>query len=143
MRGRHSPTSQTEAGVDVATVSPNPGRRVGPPERVGGTVLGWTLTAMPRPRMPLMVSVMWAIDDFTVANGATRVVPGSHLATEVDTDADTVPLEMPAGSVGLWDGRLVHGGGANTTGTARRGLAVLYARAWLRQQENQQRSRWS
>jgi len=92
---------------------------------------------MPRPHMPLMVSVMWAIDDFTVANGATRVVPGSHLVAEVETAADTVPLEMSAGSVGLWDGRLVHGGGANTTGVARRGVAVLYTRAWLRQQENQ------
>lgn len=92
---------------------------------------------MPRPHMPLMVSAMLAVDDFTVANGATRAVPGSHLATEVDNTADTVPLEMPAGSVGLWDGRLVHGGGANTTNVARRGVAVLYARAWLRQQENQ------
>jgi ectoine hydroxylase-related dioxygenase (phytanoyl-CoA dioxygenase family) len=84
-----------------------------------------------------MVSVMWAIDDFTEANGATRVVPGSHLETEVDTTAETEPLEMPAGSVGLWDGRLVHGGGANSTDAVRRGVAVLYARAWLRQQENQ------
>ena len=92
---------------------------------------------MPRPHLPLMVSVMWAIDDFTTANGATRMVPGSHLSAEVDTGADTVPLEMPAGSVGLWDGRLVHGGGTNSTGAVRRGVAVLYARAWLRQQENQ------
>ena len=92
---------------------------------------------MPRPHLPLMVSAMLAVDDFTEANGATRVVPGSHLRPEVDTSADTLPLEMPAGSVGLWDGRLVHGGGANTTGAARRGVAVLYTRAWLRQQENQ------
>ena len=92
---------------------------------------------MPRPHMPLMVSAMLAVDDFAVANGATRVVPGSHLAPEVDPEADTVPLKMSAGSVGLWDGRLVHGGGANTTDVARRGVAVLYARAWLRQQENQ------
>lgn len=92
---------------------------------------------MPRPHLPLMVSAMLAVDDFTEANGATRVVPGSHLLAEVDTSADTVPLEMRAGSVGLWDGRLVHGGGENSTGTARRGVAVLYTRAWLRQQENQ------
>jgi hypothetical protein len=92
---------------------------------------------LPRPHLPLMVSAMWAIDDFTVANGATRVVPGSHLHAEVDVAAETVPVEMSAGSVALWDGRLVHGGGANTTTTARRGVAVLYSRAWLRQQENQ------
>lgn len=90
-----------------------------------------------RPHPPLMVSAMWAIDDFTEENGATRVVPGSHLWTDVDPESPTIPLEMPAGSVGLWDGRLVHGGGANQSTEPRRGVAVLYARAWLRQQENQ------
>lgn len=92
---------------------------------------------LPRPHDALMVSVMWAIDDFTRENGATRVVRGSHLETDVDVNAATVPLEMTAGSVALWDGRLVHGGGANHSSGERRGVAVLYARAWLRQQENQ------
>ena len=93
---------------------------------------------VPRPHMPLMVSVMWALDDFTEANGATRMAAGTHLQTDPDIDgSDTVPLEMSAGSVGLWDGRTIHGGGANTTDRPRRGIAVLYARAWLRQQENQ------
>lgn len=92
---------------------------------------------MPRPHLPLMVSAMLAVDEFTEANGATHVVPGSHLVPEVDTSADTVRLTMGAGSVALWDGRLVHGGGANSSDAERRGVAVLYTRAWLRQQENQ------
>lgn len=33
----------------------------------------------PRPRPPIGISVIGAIDDFTRANGATEVIPGSHL----------------------------------------------------------------
>ncbi len=93
---------------------------------------------LPRPHPPLMVSVMWAIDDFTLDNGATHLVRGSHLEVEPPVTAtDTDRLVMTAGSAGLWDGRLVHGAGANTTDRERRAIVVLYARAWLRQQENQ------
>ena len=31
-----------------------------------------------RPHSEVVANVMWALDDFTEANGATRVVPGSH-----------------------------------------------------------------
>lgn len=93
---------------------------------------------LPRPHPPLMVSVMWAMDDFTELNGATRMVPRSHLDPDPAFAAvPTEPLLMSAGSAGLWDGRTVHGGGANNSDRPRRGVAVLYARAWLRQQENQ------
>ena len=93
---------------------------------------------LPRPHEPLMVSVMWAMDDFTEVNGATRIVPGSHLDPDpAFVSVPTEPLLMSAGSAGLWDGRTVHGGGANNSDRPRRGIAVLYARAWLRQQENQ------
>lgn len=95
---------------------------------------------LPRPHPPLMVSAIWSLDAFTEANGASRVLPASHLDPQPDLEAAesaTIALEMPAGSVGLWDGRLIHGGGANHTDRPRRAVAVLYARAWLRQQENQ------
>ena len=34
----------------------------------------------PKPHVPTVCNTMWALTDFTAANGATRVVPGSHLA---------------------------------------------------------------
>lgn len=92
-----------------------------------------------RPHMPLSVNTMWAIDDFTAANGATLLIPRSHLdaAEEPRPDVEIVKAEMPAGSVMVWDGSLFHAGGSNTTDAARLGITVIYCRAWLRQQENQ------
>ena len=46
-------------------------------------------------------------------------------------------MEMPRGSVLLWDGQMWHGGGANLSGEIRFGLSLNYCRGWIRQQENQ------
>jgi ectoine hydroxylase-related dioxygenase (phytanoyl-CoA dioxygenase family) len=94
---------------------------------------------LPRPHPALSVNVMWAIDDFTEANGATRYVPGSHLWEEDRRPgpAEVRSAEMPAGSVFVWHGSLLHGGGRNASASRRCGLSALYCRAWLRQQENQ------
>jgi ectoine hydroxylase-related dioxygenase (phytanoyl-CoA dioxygenase family) len=86
------------------------------------------------------IGTMWALDEFTEANGATRVSVGSHLLPEVGLqsfDVETVPAAMPQGSIVLYTGRTVHGGGANTTDSARIGINVDYALGWLRQEENQ------
>lgn len=100
----------------------------------------WCFDFFPFPDdMHVEVSTIWALDDFTEANGATRVVPHSH--TDADpgsfTPADTIAAEMPRGSVVLYTGRTVHGGGANTTGAWRTGINVDYVLGWLRQEENQ------
>ena len=92
---------------------------------------------IPRPHLPLSLSTMWALDDFTEENGATRIVPGSHQSTVTAADAhQSIPAEMPRGSVMLWDGSLLHGGGGNHSQGRRLGLIVLYIRAWLRAQDN-------
>jgi ectoine hydroxylase-related dioxygenase (phytanoyl-CoA dioxygenase family) len=92
-----------------------------------------------RPHAELVVNTMWAVDDFTVANGATRLVPGSHRWTDQVPDATTATIaaEMPAGSLLLYRGSLWHGGGANQTARPRVGVLLEYAASWLRQQENQ------
>lgn len=85
------------------------------------------------------LSTMWALTDFTDANGATRVIPGSHHAddTVLGDGHRSVPATMPKGSVLMYSGRTVHGGGANTTSEVRVGLNVDYTLGWLRQEENQ------
>ena len=87
---------------------------------------------LPRDR-DVMITALWALDDFTADNGATRVVPGSHLRPAGKPDpAETIPAEMPAGSVLLFCGRLYHGAGANTTGRPRLGVVIDYVQPWLR-----------
>ena len=94
-----------------------------------------------RPHVPTVCNSMWALTDFTEANGATRVVPGSHLldhAPDHGSHYDSIPAEMAAGSILVWTGGLWHGGGANTTDGTRIGIAMNYCAGWVRQQENQQ-----
>ena len=93
-----------------------------------------------KPHRPIVCNSMWALTDFTAANGATRLVPGSHKRGNPDYGGayDTIPAEMPKGAVLIWDGSLWHGGGANTTGERRTGIAMNYCAGFIRQQENQQ-----
>lgn len=99
------------------------------------------LMPLAKPHAPTVCNTMWALTDFTEANGATRLVPGSHLADSnpiYGGSYDTVAAEMPRGSVLVWHGSLWHGGGANTTSERRVGIAMNYCAGWVRQQENQQ-----
>jgi ectoine hydroxylase-related dioxygenase (phytanoyl-CoA dioxygenase family) len=84
---------------------------------------------------------MWALTDFTEANGATRVISGTHLADgspDYGRHYDSEPAEMRRGSVLVWHGILWHGGGANRTQERRVGIAMNYCAGYIRQQENQQ-----
>lgn len=88
---------------------------------------------------PLVANVLFMLDDFTERNGATRVVPGSHIVRELRRWAPeaTVPVEGPAGSVMVFDGRLAHGTGANRTqDVERRAILAYHCRPFIRQQEN-------
>ena len=91
---------------------------------------------VPRPHPQLVMNVMWAFDDFTAANGATRLFPGSHRQVDRPAPGATPVLaEMPAGSAMLYVGSLWHGGGANRTDRSRLGVAIEYCAGWLRPQE--------
>ncbi|HAT25972.1 MAG TPA: phytanoyl-CoA dioxygenase family protein [Gammaproteobacteria bacterium] len=95
------------------------------------------------PGMQLQISAMWALEDFTEENGATRVALGSHRDSNISNTAEVqyenniVQAVMPKGSVLFYLGTTWHGGGANRSDKPRAGLINTYALGWLRQEENQ------
>jgi ectoine hydroxylase-related dioxygenase (phytanoyl-CoA dioxygenase family) len=97
------------------------------------------------PGMQLQISAMWALEDFTAENGATRVALGSHTSgsnnkyhsVEAEFGDNIVQAVMPKGSVLFYLGSTLHGGAANRSNAPRAGLINTYALGWLRQEENQ------
>ena len=117
------------SAIDIA-----PGESKQIPHRDRGVWGGY----IPR-KIETQLSTVWAIDDFTKENGATQVIPGSH-----KWDRDREPkedeicyAEMKKGSVFIYTGSVIHGGGANNSDKNRLGVFLHYAPSWLRQQENQ------
>jgi ectoine hydroxylase-related dioxygenase (phytanoyl-CoA dioxygenase family) len=99
------------------------------------------LIPLPKPHPPIVCNTMWAITDFTPENGATCVVPGSHLSDRspmYGEKFETLPVEMKRGSVLVYNGSLWHGGGENRSEQRRVGIAMNYCAGYIRQQENQQ-----
>jgi ectoine hydroxylase-related dioxygenase (phytanoyl-CoA dioxygenase family) len=106
----------------------------------------WAWDMFPFPKgFEVEISTIWALQDFTAENGATRVVVGSN---HWDADArprsptgshaeESVPAEMEAGSVVVYTGSVFHGGGANQSDRHRVAANIDYCLGWLRQEENQ------
>ncbi|GAB0107399.1 phytanoyl-CoA dioxygenase family protein [Nocardia sp. JMUB6875] len=91
---------------------------------------------LPRPRKALGAATIWAIDDFTAENGATDIIPGSHLWDDrLPGDSTREPVVMRAGSCVFFVGTLWHGGGANSSANSRLALTAQYCEPWLRPQE--------
>jgi ectoine hydroxylase-related dioxygenase (phytanoyl-CoA dioxygenase family) len=110
----------------------------------GETAQGWhfddAYVFLPRPRRMMGVSAIWAFDDFTESNGATELIPGSHLwgsdQQALPDDARAVKVRMRAGSAVLFAGTLLHRGGAHRGTGARLAITPQYCEPWIRQIEN-------
>jgi ectoine hydroxylase-related dioxygenase (phytanoyl-CoA dioxygenase family) len=115
---------------------------------------------LPRPHIPLVFNSIIALDTFTVANGATQLIVGSHLWGEEETaamaaggldsggkvlrmpsglEAQAISAVMSPGSLIGFDGAIWHAGGASGAGVGmtRLALSFVYCVGWLQQQENQ------
>ena len=83
-------------------------------------------------------TAIWMLDPFTAANGATRIVPGTHRSGQVpaevmpDTSAahpQEIALIGQPGDVAVFNGHCWHAGGVNQTDEPRRGILVHYLRS--------------
>lgn len=99
---------------------------------------------VPRPRAAISLSVVAAIDAFTAENGATDIIPGSHrwgppeerAGREAEVEAMARPAVMPAGAAIVFQGTLIHRGGANRSDRPRLAITNQYCEPWARTQEN-------
>jgi hypothetical protein len=80
------------------------------------------------------INSIWLLDDFTVKNGGTRFVPGSHhdhlkwrsaMKSSSYNHPEQQQVVAPAGSVFIFNAHLLHSGMPNNTQASRR--AMLYA----------------
>lgn len=109
---------------------------------------------LPRPRAMISLSTIVAVDAFTADNGATRLLPGSHLWSDAQLaglapstdfagpsrtdalEASCIKATLPAGACLVFAGTLVHGGGANRSAASRLAFSSQYCQPWARPQEN-------
>ena len=91
---------------------------------------------------------IWLLDDFSAANGATRMVPGSHLKEllpQEDLEDPLAPhpeqilLEAPAGTVAIFNSHTWHGGTVNQSDKPRRAIHSYFCRRDQPQQVDQKR----
>lgn len=104
---------------------------------------------LPHPPFPLYCLIIWLYTDFSLEEGGTYLVPGSHreasgrnkvrpdVAFEKLAEERLVALTAPAGSCLLTDSRVLHSGGMRSAPGTRLASRILYARGMMRQQENQ------
>ncbi|KIW56171.1 hypothetical protein PV05_04850 [Exophiala xenobiotica] len=89
---------------------------------------------------PVMLGCIVAISKITHENGATQVIPGSHVwgperAPEVH---EAIPAELEIGDALLFLGNTYHGGGANVTkDEVRENVGLFFTKGFYRQSENQ------
>jgi ectoine hydroxylase-related dioxygenase (phytanoyl-CoA dioxygenase family) len=104
--------------------------------------LAWDFFPFPT-NYDIQCNTIWAMTDFTVENGATRCLPGTHTlgpsstAAEAAVGREVDRAEMVRGSVFFYTGKVYHGAGANRSDQVRQGINITYCVGWVRQEENQ------
>ena len=115
------------------TISINPGEKAQALHHDDGYI------SVARPRPPFGAAIMVAFDEYTAENGATRLIPGSHIwdGDRKGKPEETIPALVPEGGVAYFISTLIHGGGANVSNKARKSATVQYCKPYIRPIENQ------
>ena len=92
----------------------------------------------PLPAFAQVANATWLLSEYTIENGPTVLVPGSHKACRSPTRAESVdfsravPVVAPAGSIVIWHGNCWHGAAARTAPGVRISLITYFARYYMR-----------
>jgi hypothetical protein len=95
-------------------------------------------TRLPRPRAPLSAAIMVVLEDYTETNGATKIIPASHLwgKSQKVRKQDSISAICSAGSVVYFLGTTYHSGGPNISDKPRHALTVQYCQPYIPPLEN-------
>lgn len=89
---------------------------------------------------PIAINALYCVDDFTLANGATFVLPATHLKEPFPSSQfiqrHAIQAEAKAGSFIVLDCMVYHSGGYNSTDKARRAINHVYNIPFFKQQIN-------
>jgi ectoine hydroxylase-related dioxygenase (phytanoyl-CoA dioxygenase family) len=133
-------------GADAKLSSLN--ARSADPQSAVGQPLHVDMAAIADAKGYWVCNTVWMLDDFTRENGATRLVPGSHLWGKRPQDVlddplaphpEEILLTGKAGSVAVMNSHMWHGGTANRTPAARLAMHAFYCRRDKPQQQYQKR----
>lgn len=87
---------------------------------------------------PIAINALYCVDDFTLENGATHVLPASHkreaFPSEAFVNSNAVQVQASAGSFIVLDCMCFHRGGFNQSSHKRRAVNHLYTIPLIRQQ---------
>lgn len=90
------------------------------------------------PGYPLSLNMLVMLDDFTEENGATRLLPRSHLTPDMASDADfargAISVTGAAGDIVLFDSLMVHAAAPNRSQGPRRALTLCFGRPFMKPQ---------
>jgi len=113
-----------------------------------GQPLHVDMGAIPDNRGYWVCNTVWMLDDFTLENGPTRMVPGSHkwkqrpqdvVADPLAPHPDEIMLTGKAGTIAVMNAHLWHGGTANRTSKPRLAMHAFYCRRDKPQQQYQKK----
>lgn len=89
------------------------------------------------PNYPTNLGVIWALDDFTLENGATHVLPGSHNTDTIPSEyffkENSIRLTCKAGDLIIFNARVWHAAGENHTLDYRHALTMNACRPFMKQ----------
>ena len=87
---------------------------------------------------PLMINALYCVDDFTLTNGSTFVLPGSHnfnnFPSENFVENNQLRVKAKRGSLIILDSMLFHKGSRNFSDSPRRAINNVFASPHIKQQ---------